>query len=265
VAGVVVGVHRAATGSPIIRWAAEQARRRHLPLTLVHAWREPISLTLRLDPHDLPELDQPAQSHAEPGRAANVLLAQPAQLLVLGGHHGSQHLRHAIRLCVERARSAVVVVPEDAAVVPARVVVGVDYTPSSDAALFWAVQTADLLQCPLTVVHCWQWRPHGAKDLLRPGGHMRDQQRREVERLRDEVQLKLGDRAPEDVRVVQEAPLDGLIELVDESSLLVLGQRSHAGLGKLLSGAVGDDLSGLAPCAVTTVPTQVAPQDGSTL
>src|SRR5947209_12005384 len=127
VAGVVVGVHRTASAHAPVRWAAEQARRRHLPLTLVHAWREPISVTVPLDPHDLPEFDQPARSHAEPGRAADVLLAQPAALLVIGGHAGSPHLRHATRLCLDRARTPVAVVPEGTPDVPTRVVVGVDY------------------------------------------------------------------------------------------------------------------------------------------
>src|SRR5437763_1917981 len=164
-AGVVVGGHRSVTAEAPVRWAADQARRRRLPLTLVHAWHEPVSVTVPLDPHDLPDLDQPAVTHAEPGRAVDVLLAQPADLLVLGGHSGTPHLRHATRMCVERATCPVAVIPEAAPKAPGRVVVGVDHT-TMQAAFAWAADTAELFDVPLLAVNAWQWHPRATSDAL---------------------------------------------------------------------------------------------------
>jgi hypothetical protein len=54
-------------------------------------------------------------------------------------------------------------------------------------------------------------------------------------------------------------PLDGLLDLSADAELLVLGHGTHSGVGRLLHGAVSDDLSALVPCPVAVIPAPTAP------
>lgn len=251
-AGVVVGVPAHGGFRRPLVWAAEESRRRHLPLTLVHAWNEPLSITVDLDPYDLPDLDMPAHSHVEPGRAAEVLLAQPADLLVLGGHSGAPHITRATRICLHTATCPVVIVPDDDAPDGHGVVVGVDNDRASRAALTWAAEAASLRSTSLVVVHAWQLHPHGTAEILHPSrtiGAHQDEQTAAIARLVADV---IGDIDVE-IRTPRGAPLDALLAAAAEAELLVLGRTSHTGIRGLLHGHTSDDLSGLAPCPVAVV------------
>jgi nucleotide-binding universal stress UspA family protein len=56
-------------------------------------------------------------------------------------------------------------------------------------------------------------------------------------------------------------PLDAILELSTDVDLIVLGRATHSGAGRLLNGAVSDDLSGLAPCPVAVIPYLSTPAD----
>jgi nucleotide-binding universal stress UspA family protein len=215
-----------------VHWAAEEARRRGVPLTLVHAWKEPLDVSIDLA--DLPDVEGPAGSHAQHGRAAAVLLAHDADVLVLGGH--SPHVTHATRLLLHRAKAPVVVVPDSAVSGTGRIVVGVTRTDASLAALRWAASAADMRGAVLVVVHVWQLHREQAEEFVRTLG---------------------GDVAAGievEVRAVHGAPLDRLLELGNNADLLVLGRHVHHGVGRLLHASIADEAAMLAPCAVAVVP-----------
>ena len=230
--GVVVGVHHAVTSTAAVQWATEEARLRGLPLTLVHAWKEPLDISVQLA--GLLDFDGPTESEAQQGRAAAVLLAHDADVLVLGGH--SPHVRHATRLLFHKAKSPVVVVPDSPVSGTRRIVLGLTRTPASLAALRWAVEAASVREATLVLAHVWQRGREQADELLATV-------RREVT-------------APVDVemRSLRGAPLDCLLEVGASADLLVVGRRVHHGVGRLLHASIGDEAAALAACAVALVP-----------
>ncbi len=252
-AGVVVGVHRGDMSGAAVRWASAAAELRGLPLTLVHAWNEPLELTVDLDPAALPDLVGLATSCAVHGAAAAALLARQPALLVLGGHHGARHLTHLTRTCLHHATCPVVVVPDGHQSLSRRIVVGVCGTEASNVALRWAAQEAQLRHAGLLVCYAWQLHPGSAQDVLHPARAIPAQQGAALGRLREWVRQVLGPQQI-DVQVTHGGPLDGLLEAGTDADLIVVGRSDHSGLGRLLHGAVSDDLSGLAPCPVAVIP-----------
>lgn len=253
--GVVVGVHRAEKSGPTVHWAAAEAQLRGLPLTLVHAWKEPLDVSVELD--DVPGFQGPAESRAEQGRAAKVLLQHPSDLLVLGGH--GPHLTHTTRLVLHHAACPVAVVPDDGQTGYARVVVGVTPHDHSVEPLRWAAETALLRHAVLVVVQAWQVHPHSAWDVFHPAVAAARQEGELRAALNNWVNSHLVDAPQVEVRTVHGAPLDSLIDAARSADLLVLGRRAHHGLGRLLHAAVSDDAAGLAGCPVVIVPDR-APQ-----
>ena len=233
--GVVVGVHHAVTSTAAVHWATEEARFRGLPLTLVHAWKEPLDISVQMA--GLLDFDGPTESEAHQGRAATVLLAHDADVLVIGGH--SPHVRHATRLLLHNARSPVVVVPDSPVSGTRRIVVGVTRTPASLAALHWAAEAASMREAALVIAHVWQRGREQSDELLRT-------MRREVPAPVDV-----------DVRSLRGAPLDCLLDAGASADLLVLGRRVHHGVGRLLHASISDEAAALAACAVALVPASV--------
>ena len=252
--GVVAGVHRADTSAPVIAWAAEQARLRALPLTLVHAWDAPLDLAVDVD--SSPEYGVPTESRAEHGRAAAVLLAHDADLLVLGGHP-APHVKHATRLCLHRARCPVAVVPDTATAPTGRIVVGDDLNNPSLAALRWAADAAAQRHATLVVVHAWQVHLRGPRDVLHPTSAARRQQAVVRRKLEKWVGQAADDTSNLELRQSPGPPLDLLLHFAADADLLVLGRGTHHGLGRILHAAVSDDLSALVPCPVVVVPAPV--------
>lgn len=254
-AGVVVGVHGPGSSAAPVRWASDEAALRGIRLTLVHAWDEPLELTVQLEPGDLPELAGAARSCAVHGRAAAALLAQQPELLVLGRHRGAGHVSRLTRSCVHHAACPVVIVPDHPRASSDQLVVGVCGTRASDSALSWARDEAVRRDLRLVVVHVWQVHPSSARDLLRPSRAVPAQRSRADRHLRDWVTSVLGS-AQAELRAVHGAPLDELLAVTAHSDLLVLGRSVHRGMGRLLQGSVGDDLTALAACPVAVVPTE---------
>lgn len=256
-AGVVVGVHHAKASGAAVRWASEAAALRGSPLTLVHAWSEPLDLTVDLDPVSLPDLVGPATSSAVHATAATALLACDPELLVLGGHRGARHRSHLTRTCLQHASCPVVVVPDTEQSPAGRVVVGTSGSEGSMVALRWAAEEAQLRHATLLVCYAWALHSSSAQDLRRPTRAIAAQQAaacslihqwlRQIPRLQQiEVQLTHG------------GPLDGLLEASTNADLLVVGRSDHTGLSRLLNGGVSNDLSGLAPCPVAVIPARHA-------
>ena len=57
-----------------------------------------------------------------------------------------------------------------------------------------------------------------------------------------------------EIRAVHGTALDRLLGLSRAADLLVVGHGAHGSIGRFLQGAVGDDMSALAPCPVAVIP-----------
>jgi nucleotide-binding universal stress UspA family protein len=250
-AGVVVGSSTGSASACAVRWAAREAEHRGLPLSLVHAWRPAVSVSLVLSDHLLADVPVGTVCTAAGGRPVDVLLRQSPDLLVLGGHTGSPHASPVVSACVHAARCPVVVVPEGEDLEPRRVVVGVAGS-SGLPALAWAAATARLHAADLVVVHVWQ--PHLVPHLDQPASVAVDDHGAALARARGWVHQVLGHTDVE-LHAPHGGPLDQLLGFSADADLLVVGRSaSHPGVSRLWHADLAGDLAGLAPCPVAVVP-----------
>jgi nucleotide-binding universal stress UspA family protein len=134
-----------------------------------------------------------------------------------------------------------------------RVVVGVDASDASRAALEWAVRYAELIRAPLEVVHCWHLADEYAwiQPLPPPAGPTEVAQKALDDMVRDIV-------GPERAVSVKTIVVEGhaaktLVELVDTNSILVVGTCADRGVDGLLIGSVSRQCTAHAPCTVVVV------------
>jgi nucleotide-binding universal stress UspA family protein len=153
------------------------------------------------------------------------------------------------------ATGPVVVVRGEVATAPdAPVVVGVDGSPTSAAAIDFAAATADAAGCPLVAVHTW-WDslvdtvPEAFIDL---DAIADDERRLLAEQLsgRSAIHPDL-----EVSTVVARArPARSLLEQARGARLLVVGTRGRGGFAGLLLGSVSRAMVHRSPCPVAVVP-----------
>ncbi|MFM9494032.1 universal stress protein [Streptomyces galilaeus] len=133
-------------------------------------------------------------------------------------------------------------------------VVGVDGSDASLAAVDWAVDEAARLGLPLRLVHSSLWeRYEGALAL-------RGQERPSTQVLAEHIVASAAERARRrnpDVRVstaiLASEPADALLGEGNNASLLVTGSRGRGELRGLLLGSVGLAVAARAHCPVTVV------------
>ena len=135
------------------------------------------------------------------------------------------------------------------------IVVGVDGSPPSRAALSWAAAEAADHQSDLVVVSVWE------PGLIPPSGNpsvghtaMRTSESA-AEDLVAVIREELGAEPPVPVqpRVLQGNPAKVLIETSADADLLVVGTRGHGGFKGLILGSVSHHVASYAKCAVTVV------------
>ncbi|HET9873293.1 MAG TPA: universal stress protein [Propionibacteriaceae bacterium] len=138
------------------------------------------------------------------------------------------------------------------------IVVGVDGSESSRAALQWAYDEASHHGASLTVVCAWQppripaTPPYGA---LPPEGY-ETQPRKAALAMLERFTAELEDRDPAvDVRTsIEEGnPAKVLIARSSEADLLVVASRGHGGFAGMLLGSVSQHLVTHADCPVVVV------------
>jgi nucleotide-binding universal stress UspA family protein len=139
-----------------------------------------------------------------------------------------------------------------------RIVVGVDGSENSRAALRWAYDEAASHDASLIVVTAWHWpplpqaSPYGS---LPPEGYV-TQPRGEAMALLDLLTSGLAARTPGvGVRTVLEEgnPVKVLVEQSERADLLVAGPRGHGGFAGMLLGSVSHHLVAHANCPVVVV------------
>lgn len=136
------------------------------------------------------------------------------------------------------------------------IVVGVDGSPGSRAALAWAIDEAELRQASVVALMAWDYlgQPHPVDGASFDPSFDADDARRVVDALVDEV---LGDRGRPSVEVERRAVLDlparALLEASADADLLVVGRRGLGGFKGLLLGSVSQEVLAHAPCPVLVV------------
>jgi len=133
------------------------------------------------------------------------------------------------------------------------VVVGVDGSPSSTAALRWALDQARLTKARLRAVIAWEVTPYTGwgvlvhEDFGAAAGKL----------LRESVRETLGFDPPLDVEVVEAVrpghPAQVLIDESAHAALLVVGSRGHGGFAGTLLGSVSQLCVQHAHCPVLVV------------
>jgi nucleotide-binding universal stress UspA family protein len=263
---VVAGVDGSASSVAAVLFGLEEARRRRLPLRLVHVVDEvpaapPGVLDAALDAARRSAPDLEVSTEVPAGRAAAALLvaAHDADVLVVGAR-GAGGFRGLLLGSVSsqvaaHASCPVVVVRAQRRHQPpaAGVIVGVDGSSTSDAAVEFAFEEAALHGFGVTAVH-----------VFGPGEVSHEAVAAEPRRLAAEEARVLTDslvgwqQKYPDVAVTARlvrghaaATLAG--ESVD-GQLLVVGTRGRGGFGGLLLGSVSQSVLLHAACPVAVVP-----------
>ncbi|MGE3286739.1 MAG: universal stress protein [Pseudonocardia sp.] len=284
---VVVGVDGSESGLRAVRWAAREARRWRSPLRLVHVivgldeqwlsdpavgtgFRAAVTdaarerLTRARDAALQADPDVEVTDHLAAGDPARVLLdeATTARLVVLGdrglGGFAGLLLGSVAADVAARATSPVVVVRVPGGdVAPAGddapVVLGVDGTPASEAAIAFAYEAASIRGVPLVAVHTW-WDvfvdPAAAPYLDLPAAEAREQEVL-AERL-----AGWSEKYPDVVVrriVLADQPARALVERSTDAQLVVVGSHGRGTLRGLLLGSVSRSLLQHADCPVAVV------------
>jgi len=140
------------------------------------------------------------------------------------------------------------------------IVVGVDGSDNSRAALEWAYDEAAHHGASLTVVNAWH--PPSSLPMAPPYGHLppedyESQPKREALALLEQFTSALVPKTPAvDVRTsVEEGknPAEVLIERSSEADLVVVGSRGRGGFLGMLLGSVSQHLVTHGNCPVVTV------------
>lgn len=148
-------------------------------------------------------------------------------------------------------------------ITPGAVVVGVDGSSPSDAAIEWAVDLAQTQHRPLVLV-CGAGEPT-ASERVRDGRGARQALRMEARRLTDRAlgRVRKIDRELEvTARTPLRPPADALLELADEASILVVGTRGRGRVKSMVLGSVSAAVCARAGCPVAVIrPTSAAEQE----
>lgn len=264
-------------------WATDEAMLRRLPLTVCHAWRSPYPLS-QTDADVLETMRRSAQlvldhgaRHARRGpgapqvgtrlvwgTAASALVAESADadLLVVGarGEGGFPELAvgaTAVQVCTH-ARAPVIVVRGTGihTVDRPHIVVGVDGSPASEAALGFALEEAALRRGTVRILCCWHDAGSGTGTPAVPFPEAgADDERAAAARFQHLVAPWLEKyRTVEATASFLVTPTAGtLLDAAADAHLLVVGNRGVGTAPETLLGAVARRVLHDAPCSVAVV------------
>jgi nucleotide-binding universal stress UspA family protein len=138
----------------------------------------------------------------------------------------------------------------------ARIVVGVDGSEQSRAALRWALAEARLRDADVRAVYAWAFPIVPGREFAPALAIPLDELRAEANELIDTVVAEeVGDET--DVRVthlaIEGSAADVLVDASRNADLLVVGSRGHGGFAGLLLGSVSQQCAHHAACPVVIV------------
>jgi nucleotide-binding universal stress UspA family protein len=283
---VLVGVDGSASAQAALAWAAAEATYRHCPLHIVHTFSwpiiaDPFGIDLTEPTNDsrratagwiLGEATNQARAAAPDvrvtaelftGAAAPTLLSQAhvAQLVVvgsrgLGGFRGLL-LGSVSGTVAAHARCPVIVVHphRDGTAFPVspvgRVVVGVDGSDVSAAAIRFAFQEAERRRVGITAVHAaMPARQHPSPYVPADIVEQVDQQ---LFAAAMESERVLVPGIDVETKLVHSHPAQALIDEADGAELIVVGSRGRGGFTGMLLGSVSQAVLHHAPCPVAVV------------
>jgi nucleotide-binding universal stress UspA family protein len=281
---VVVGIDGSASALDAVVWAADECARHRVPLLLVHCYYLPtrgypeiittghefLAALAEQGGRWLTEAESAARA-AAPGVAVETRLRQAppvphlieesahARMVVLGsrglgGFTGVLVGSTAVALAAH-AHSPVVVVRGEP-VVDGPVVVGVDGSPASEAAIAFAFDAASVRGAPLTAVLSWTdvlvESAFQATRFSMDWAAVEDEQRRLLAERMAGWQEKYPD-VPVERVVVRDRPVRALVRIAEHARLVVVGSRGHGGFAGMLLGSTSQALVHHAPCPVAVV------------
>ena len=281
---IVVGTDGSKRARGAIDWAAEVAQGRGLPLLIVQTVSEfPIpsrtGVYSAMIHGGLPEeiLDSTRRSLAREarrvrkdrpgltvdetvieGRASYVLAraSKTAELVVVGARGVGVPLKvralgGTSDAVATHAHGPVAIIPDEGDPTPdGPVLVGVDDSEESRAAIRLAVSAARRRGVPLIALHAWTtpWLDGEAATTFKP-----DDLERSFEGLVERLVRPYVDRAPGldlEIRVVNQRPASALVEASTGCSLVLVGSRGRDGFAGLLLGSTSRGLLRDAHCPV---------------
>lgn len=283
--GIVVGVDRSPASTAALDWALAEGVRRGRPVTAATAWVDPVtagypigtvlqggSESVEKAAHEIVEEALAEATSRVPGAdglevhavtlrgAAPVALAEASRDadLVVVGTRGHTALSRAVLGSVSssllhHAHCPVAVVPEaqPAGRRPARVYVGVDHSPASQAAMAWAAEHATARGAVLApvIVREPSWSVEAPPGRM--GASLAQLEENERRALHDAVPD--GVTVPVEPEVLAGHPAETLLALVEPQDVLVLGSRGRGGFKGLLMGSTSTAVSQHSRCPVVVL------------
>jgi nucleotide-binding universal stress UspA family protein len=279
---VIVGVDGTRCSDAALDWAVLEAARRGAPLEVLHASThvELVGAPAFGAPAFEAKVDGPllrrcveragelapslvvttTTVRADPARALTEAGADAA--LVVVGCHGRGWLGRLLvgsvsHQVVRHPRAPVVVVREDTVMTAGPVVVGVDGSPASDAAVALAAAAAAERGEGLRVVHAWQAAPATGFDALPVSQEVVDAQEaaaRSVLAHAGDVALAAAPGLRVERVLAAASPSVLLAQESDGASLVVVGAHGHAGMSGQVVGSVTRACLDAVRCPVVVVP-----------
>jgi len=136
------------------------------------------------------------------------------------------------------------------------IVVGVDASPGSRAALRWAHEEATLRGTTLTAVTVWQYpvlTTLPAFGSLPPIEDLSREAEAALHAVLAEEQVASTAEVPVETVVAEGPAAAALLQVAADADLLVVGSRGHGGFAGMLLGSVSQHCVAHAPCPVVVV------------
>ncbi len=133
-----------------------------------------------------------------------------------------------------------------------KIIVGVDGSPSSNAALEWAAQEAEIRGSALELIHAWNYPNLGY------GGYVAvlEDFEKDAAALLDEVVASVRKNYPSLKLVsslIQGPTAQTIMDRAKEADMVVVGSRGRGGFSGLLLGSVGQQLVHHCPAPVVII------------
>jgi nucleotide-binding universal stress UspA family protein len=270
---VVVGLDRSDPGRAAVEYAAQLARRRHLPLRLIYAY-ELIQTTVRPTYGWTPDVERVVRNSAQrvldetveilgvgyPDVEVSAVLQRgsPVEILLEESHHartivlGSRGAGGFADLVIgsttlhvaAHASCPVIAVPSPSDLDTPRhgVVVGVDGSELSEAAIGYAFEMASGLGEKLTALHAWHDPTRTGVGMMMPTTYNPAEVAEEERLALAESLAGWQEKFPDvDVerKVVLGHPVPVLVSHAAQARILVVGSRGRGALSSVVLGSVG--------------------------
>ena len=286
---IIVGVDGSDAAIEALRWAAYEAGRRDVPILIVSCYSVPVYGMQEADTYqtceDVATFERGAATIArratelvaeiDPFVVVEVMTALSAAAVVISGaaragdeivvgstgHSGFMDgaLGSVATSVVQRSHVPVIVVPAkpvaEAGVTMRKVVIGLDGSAASIAALDWAYEQALLTGAELTAVHGWIYPYPGLRTVI---SSARSQMQLDaMEALKTSLEslgvLLGGGPVHVHARLVEKSAVDALLDEANDADLVVIGSGGRGALRSSLLGSVSHSVAQHANCPVVII------------